>query len=317
MVLVSEELHGTYGRCLRISNGLALLYVTLDRGPRILHYSLGEGPNMMFVNRDPGYRKSGEEFEKAFYPGAFWDIGGGNRLWIAPHSFPDAFYPDNEPVRFEPIEGGVKFLPPLRIPSRMQICTEVCLDPDSAKVVVRHGIENKNDSERKAAAWSITAVDAGGLEIVPQPRRRTGVLPNRRIALWPYSDMRDPRLGWGGALISLAHDPRVAAPVKVGIDNDEGWACYFNKGHCFVVEYVHRQEEDYPDFGVSYETFADGRMVEMETISPMRTLGPGETLWHEERWNLVPCPVAPDPALEEETLLEIGRIRSFDSSPKG
>ncbi|MCL2741947.1 MAG: DUF4380 domain-containing protein, partial [Oscillospiraceae bacterium] len=42
----------------------------------------------------------------------------------------------------------------------------------------------------------------------------------------------------------------------------------------------------YPDFGSSFETYTDGDFLEMETLSPMVTLGPGDSVSHSERWGL-------------------------------
>jgi hypothetical protein len=40
------------------------------------------------------------------------------------------------------------------------------------------------------------------------------------------------------------------------------------------------------DFGASYETFEDNRMVEMEILSPLRVLQPGESVTLAETWTL-------------------------------
>ena len=293
-VKIEKTSHPEYGACIRLSNEKAILYITLDYGPRIIHYSLGDGPNAMFFNRDPDYLKNGEEFDKFFYPGAFWNIYGGNRLWVAPHSFPQAFYPDNGPVDFEIVEGGARFTPQPRTETRVQIRTNVRLDPFSSRVSIDHSVENMSSVPMKMAAWSITSVDGGGLEIIPQAERQTGVLPNRHISLWPYSDMRDARIAWGKRFISLKHDAHAKKQIKIGTNDEEGWACYLNKGQCFLLGYEHDREAEYADFGVSYETFSDDRMVEMETMSPLKLVAPGESVKHGETWRLFPIGESPD-----------------------
>lgn len=285
---VEKTRHPEYGNCVRIANETATLYVSLDFGPRILHYSLGDGPNVMFVNRDPEYVKKGEDFDRVFYPGAFWNIYGGNRLWVAPHSFPHAFYPDNGPVDFEILENGARFVPAPRKETGVRIFTEVRLEGATSQVRIGHRVENIGAEALRIAAWSITSVDGGGLEIVPQAGNQTGVLPNRHISLWPYSDMRDGRIAWGSAYISIKQDARIKAPLKIGTNNEDGWACYLNKGQCFLVFYNHETGADYPDFGVSYETYTDDRMLEIETLSPLKYIGPGESVEHSEIWQLFP-----------------------------
>jgi len=122
--------------------------VSLEYGPRIIHFSLIDGPNVMFFNDDPTYIKNGPDFDRVFYPGAFWNIRGGNRLWIAPHSFPHAFYPDNEQVAYEILEGGARFVPPPRAEIGAQLATEVFLDPSEPKVTIHHTIQNISTSRK-------------------------------------------------------------------------------------------------------------------------------------------------------------------------
>lgn len=301
---VAQERDPRYGGCVRIANDIAELLVTLDYGPRIIHYALAGEPNVFFVNRDPEYRKRGADFDKAFFPGAFWDIRGGNRLWVAPHSYPGAFYPDNGPVAWEPIDGGARFTPALRSESALLLSTEVRLRESSSQATITHRVVNEGSESRKLAAWSITSLAPGGLELVPQPRRQSGVLPNRRLSLWPYTDIRDSRLTLGNRSLALQHDPKASAPIKIGLGNEDGLACYLNAGFLFVLGYAHEMDAEYADFGSSYETFADGRMVEMESMSPLTTVRPGGYVQHEENWRLSRCDKRFDPR-DEAGILDL------------
>ncbi len=290
-----EEVHYIeYGRCLRFSNSVATLAVTLDYGPRIIHYALAGNPNVMFFNRDPSYKKSGPDFDRVFYKGAFWNIRGGNRLWIAPHSFPHAFYPDNEPVLYELIEGGARFIPPPRTCIGAQVQTDVRLVEEGSEVTIRHTVSNVSDSMQKWAAWSITSVDAGGIEVIPMSQRQTGVLPNRHIAFWPYTDLGDRRISLGNRYTLVRHDSSNPATLKLGFNNDEAWASYLVHGQCFTLRFNTDDGEEYPDFGVNYETFEDDRMVEMEALSPLKTLRRRESVSIEETWSLRALPPAID-----------------------
>ena len=49
----------------------------------------------------------------------------------------------------------------------------------------------------------------------------------------------------------------------------------------------------YPDLGCTVETFTNADMLEVETLGPLTTLQPGESLEHVETWHLfrnVPLP---------------------------
>ncbi len=285
-IAVERLVHPQYGTCAKISNPAAELYVSLDFGPRILHYSLRGDTNVLFFNTDPAYVRNGPEFDQIFWPGAYWNSYGGNRTWVAPHSFPHAFYPDNEPVGFEPLPDGGIFMPPPRKVVDLQIRLHVRMDASSPRVDVVHSVKNLSHESRKMAVWSVTCMAPGGIGIVPQPKAATGVLPNRRVAVWPYTDMADPRIGWGSDYFTLRQDPSIAHPIKLGINNEAGWAAYEGKGHRFVASFRHDPGAEYPDFGVSYETFTDAKMLEIETLSPLSWVEPGSSISHEEKWTL-------------------------------
>ncbi len=285
-VAVERLVHPLYGTCAKISNPVVELYVSLDFGPRILHYSLCGGANVLFFNTDPRYVRNGPDFDRVFWPGAYWNTYGGNRTWVAPHSFPHAFYPDNDPVGFEVLADGGVFLPPPRKVVDLQIELKVRLDLDSSGVEMTHSVKNLGRESRKLAVWSVTCMAPGGIGIVPQPTNATGVLPNRRVAFWPYTDMADPRIGWGTDYFTLRQDPSIAAPIKLGINNETGRAAYEGNGHRFVTSFRHDPDGEYPDFGVSYETFADSKMLEIETLSPLSWVKPGSSIGHAETWTL-------------------------------
>ena len=46
-------------------------------------------------------------------------------------------------------------------------------------------------------------------------------------------------------------------------------------------------DDNYPDGGMSFETYTNALMLEMESIGELKKLNPGETLTHTERWEMV------------------------------
>jgi hypothetical protein len=74
--------------------------------------------------------------------------------------------------------------------------------------------------------------------------------------------------------------------IKFGISNEDGWAAYLNRKHLFVKKYNHDPAAVYPDRGVSYETFCCNFMCEMESLSPLTLLQPGDHVSHIEEWKL-------------------------------
>jgi len=288
--LGSELVHySEYGNCVHICDDTAGLIVAIDYGPRVMSYSLDGGRNVLFNNRDPDNVKKGPAFDEVFYPGAYWNIHGGNRLWVSPHSFPHAFYPDNEPVEPELLPDGAIFRCPPQKVNEVRNEVEIRMDRGKGGVSLRFRVTNVGKSAKRMGAWSVTAMAPGGLEIIPQPTWPAGVLPNRRIALWDYTAMRDERIYWGNRYVAVKQDPNNEKPLKLGINNVDGWACYINTGSCFLCRHPHVEGAEYPDFGVSFETYTHDRMLEMESLSPLALVVPGAAVEHIERWELFPA----------------------------
>jgi hypothetical protein len=178
------------------------------------------------------------------------------------------FYPDHEPVAFEKLEDGVLLKSPPQVYNNVQNTMAVRLSPDAPKVLMRYSIKNLGPGKKKIAAWALSVCDIGGVSVFPQPQTPMVFSPNRHITLWDYTDMTDERVFWGKKYVALRGDASVARPIKIGINNEDGYAMYFNKNMCFVLRYEHQRNAEYPDFGVSYETYANPYFLELESLSP-------------------------------------------------
>jgi len=133
-------------------------------------------------------------------------------------------------------------------------------------------------------------------------------LHNRVLSLWDYTDMADERVNWGKDYITLTPSKSAKTPFKLGINNEEGWAVYFNHGNAFVKYYDHIEGAVYPDGGVSYETYTNSVMMEMETLGEYKSVEPFETVSHTEKWELIPNVEKPTDSLKiEQALKKIGK----------
>ena len=298
-VKMTMEPYKNYGNCVKLENGVVELYVTVDLGPRVIHYSTVGGENLFCTDLDRVSFKKGPEMDAAFYPGAEWYIYGGHRLWVSPESFPYSYYPDNDPVAYEEIENGVRLVNRPQIANNRQYTIELTLDPDSSQVTVRHAITNTGDTIQQFAPWSLNVMDKGGVEIIPVTQRETGLLPNRTLTLWDYSAMNDPRVRWGKKFITLRQDVNCTGNFKLGLSNEDGYACLLNKGCVFICRFDYLPGADYPDGGCSMETFTNDFMTEIESVGPMRSVNPGDTVCHTERWELKPVQKMPDLECED------------------
>jgi len=122
--------------------------------------------------------------------------------------------------------------------------------------------------------------------IAPQAKTDTGVVCNRVMSLWPFSDMTDKRIYWGKDYIFMKQDVNAKIPFKYGINQDEGWMVYINGGTMYLKEYTPVPGGKYPDYGCSFETYTSSLFAEVESLSPLQLLQPDEAMTHDEKWRL-------------------------------
>jgi hypothetical protein len=282
MAIQTKEItYGAYGRCVQITNDLIEVVVTVDAGPRIIRYGFTGRENMFCEAPD----KVGENG---------WRIMGGHRLWHSPEHDPRTYEPEDKPVKWEKIEGGIRTVQEVEPWALMAKEMDIVLDDDSSEVSIIHRIRNCGAWPVELAVWALSVMAPGGKEVVPMTQRDTGLLGNRVLGLWPYSNMGDHRVWWGQRYITLKQDPACKPPFKFGINNEYGWAAYFNYNQVFIKQFIHEMDEKYPDGGASYETYTTDFMLEMESLSPIMTVQPGEEIDHMECWYLVDDVAAPE-----------------------
>jgi hypothetical protein len=265
---------------LQLSNGVVELIITLDVGPRIIRYGYAGGPNIFKEFADQ-VGKSGEKE---------WRIRGGHRLWHAPEDLKRTYELDNSPISFEKLsESGVRLIQPVEPNTGMQKEIDVTLDPADTKVTVTHRLRNTGMWEVELAPWALTVLSPGGTEIIPLPPKTPhpqGLLPNQRIILWPYTDLADARWRWGTKYITLSQD-NAKGPTKIGLAHQLGWAAYLNGGALFIKQIEYKDGQTYPDNGCNFETFTNQEFLELESLGPIRKIGPGQAIEHTERWWLL------------------------------
>ena len=281
---------GGWANCLRIANEHAELIVTLDVGPRIISYQhLPGGKNVLKTNAEE-LGKSGEEQFVA---------RGGHRFWVAPEN-ELTYLPDNTPVISAVLPDGVR-LENTTGPIRKELT--VTLAAETSAVTLAHRATNIGTAPLTLATWGLTVMKPGGLEIIPRPplgEHPRDLLPDRVLVLWPYTDTSDDRWRWGREFITLrqtAHTP----PTKLGLRHRMGWVGYLMRSALFIKTVAFEDGATYPDFGCNFETFSNAQMLEIETLSPLRTLATGESVGHTEAWRLFGS--LPEPESLKETAL--------------
>lgn len=275
--------------CYRIANKSVELIVTGDVGPRVIRFG--------FVGRQNIFREYPDQVGKTGgLPPNEWRIYGGHRLWHAPEANPRTYFPDNGPVSAEPLPNGLRVTQPVEPATGIVKSMDIELDGDSAGVKVTHRLLNTNLWRVELAPWALSVMAPGGVAIVPLPppgEHQSNLTPVTSMALWAYTDMRDPRWTWGKQYVMLRQDPTATTPQKTGLMVPAGWAAYANGGQLFVKRFSICPCGQYPDFGCSTEVYTNGEMLELETLGPLTKLSPAAVTEHVEHWHLfdnVPTP---------------------------
>jgi hypothetical protein len=289
MSQVATMAYRGWPNCYRLWNDSVELVVTTDVGPRIIRFGF-TGENEFGEFPEHSGQTGGDEFR----------LYGGHRLWHAPESLERTYCPDNAPVALERQADGVRITQPIEPRTGIQKEMTISLSPADARVQVVHRLWNRNLWAVDLAAWALTVMAPGGTAVIPLPPRMPypeGLLPTGQLVLWPYTDPADPRWRWGRRYILLHQDATRPSPQKLGASVPDGWIAHVRNERLFVKTFRYVVGGQYPDLGSAVETFTDGRMLELETLSPIARVEPGGVIEHVENWHLwrdIPTPRSDD-----------------------
>jgi hypothetical protein len=274
--------HGGWERNLRIANDQIELVVTLDVGPRVISFRTKNGANV-FKTFDEQLGGTGE---------TEWMIRGGHRFWIAPEDLERTYHIDNHPPRHwvDSTTGEFIFEAEQSAGGRILKTLGITISPDSANVKVRHTAKNMDSKPLEFSAWALSVMKAGGTAVIPQPplgEHPRDLLPNRTMVLWPYTDLTDPRFRIGRDFIVLRQAPD-RPPTKIGLAHKEKQIAYIVDDSLFIKSFDFIEGTTYPDGGCNFETFTNSEMLEVESLSPLKTVPPGGEITHIEEWTLLP-----------------------------
>lgn len=261
------------------------LEVTL--GPVVLTVAAQAGPRIL------GHARSGRVSPFADLPDATlgdpvagtYHLLGGHRLWRAPEVPAVTYQPDDHGVRVDMTGDAVELVGPA---DRDGVVKRLVVRQRGDVTVVDHTLHNQGPDPVRTAAWAITQLAPGGTAILPVPAGDpSGRLPDRHLVLWPYTDLGDPEVRFAGDTIRVEGSSRPAA-FKVGFANRRGWLAYHHGEQLFVKwGPLHDEEDDHVDLGSTAECYRDDRFLELETVGPLTTIQPGETLHHREGWTVL------------------------------
>lgn len=281
MLKLERISYGGWTDCVRLANEYCELVIPVAIGPRIIRLSLLDGPNL-FCEVPATLGLSG---------GSDWRLYGGHRFWHAPEQKPRTYYPDNQSVQVDELGDCLRVTQPPESSTQLQKQLDIEMSPDKAHIRVTHRLINHGLFAVTLAPWALSVMTTGSTAIIPLPPRGShpeDLLPSSTLTLWPYTNPADPRFSWGERHIMLRQDPNAQKPQKIGAFVPDGWVACVVAGSAFVKRFTPQTSASYPDMNSNVEVFSNHFMLELETLGPLSSLEPGDSLEHVEDWFILP-----------------------------
>jgi hypothetical protein len=264
--------------------GKATMVVVTEVGPRILSLSIGDGPNLLFVDQETAGRGQNDPD---------WHTYGGHRIWVAPET-ENTYAPDNERCEVDVSNDGLSALAP--IPPQTKLRKRLTITAQDDRFVVEQGVLNTSDALYTGAIWALTCVEPSGVIAFPwghQRRQRSWDL--KKIVYWNRwmshsSDVSSQQWQPGPDLFQVVP---TGEEGKVGSSSPEGWVALCREDATFVKSYRWVPDVRYPDQDCSLQIYTCEQFIEMETLSPLTVFYPGEEIVHREVWMVTPKAVDP------------------------
>ena len=252
------------------NNYLRLDYLTTT-GPRIVGlYAHEVEGNLLAETPDAHWPTPHGEFY----------LRGGHRLWIAPENLFYVCPEDNLSV----VEEKDKVI--LRSPvDAVGLEKEISFRLDENCVHLIHRVTWHGDRPIEFALWGITQLRLNGMAVLPLSVS-DGLIPDRNLVFWPYSQIHDKRFELHDDMV-LLHGEAAEQAFKIGNFNKHGWIACTSGKVLFIKRFSFSESQAYPDMGCNVEAYVKHDCLELETLGPLTTLNSGESVTHEETWEVI------------------------------
>ncbi len=226
-------------------------------------------------------------------------LRGGHRLWLAPESTARSYTADEGELTIEEMPNGLRLLQPVEANNGIRKSISIELRSDESRVTLSHEMRNEGAQSVCMAPWAITVMPLGGLAVLPyrepvqaesclpngEPAKAENSFPDRQVTLWPYTRWQDSRLKVTDDFIYVAARAELP-PCKIGCLNHQGWIGYLNRGVLFVKQFQLQPDRLHPDRNCNAEVYCSDGIIELESLGPMCSLDPGESVTHVETWHI-------------------------------
>jgi hypothetical protein len=258
-----------------LENDLISLEYLSQAGPRIVRL-IYKAANINLLAETPDAKLNS--------PYGDYTIHGGHRFWAAPESPEFTYIPDDSGLKVEKIASSVNLIGAIEKPTGLQKTIEINLPASGSSILLNHVLTNFSKKTIMCAAWSITVLSPNGKAKMPlRGELGSNLLPDRQLSFWPYGKFTDPRFHLLDDNLQVDVTPAEEI-FKVGARCPQGWLSYSNNGIVFRKEFSFDPNVQYPDFGCNAEIYTNGLIVELESLSGLVELKPGQSIRHPETW---------------------------------
>lgn len=297
---IKEIDYENFGKCVLVTNGIIDAVVTIDLGPRIIRFGFCGGENLFYNDSERIYKIPTGNSGGANESGGTFYYYGGHRLWLSPERSLKTVLPDNEAVVYSVLPDGVRFSKPKQKGPNFQTGFEIIMSEDAADIMVVHTAKNLTKETQPCGLWPVTMLSGDGIVVLPQNTDSGNVYrPNRTLVLWPGTDVRDERMFFGNRYLTIQKTSDNDKALRVGCNNVLGWAAFIGPHNTFMKRYVHGVQAVYPDFGSSCEVGLQKDFTEIQSLSPMYRVEPGQEIKHVENLSVYQTRNSIDPKDEE------------------
>lgn len=288
----------------RLTNGLVTAVVVPAIGGRIMEYKLGDHPFLWVNPAELGklYDPPQTEQERT------WHNYGGSKVWPAPQANwegpPDPLGSNldsgqwtGEIVASRDQAAEIRMVSPEdKQVTGLQITRQVKLFAGTTKLLVTDTFKNVTDKPITWSIWTVTQVP-GSLSTDKYNEESRIYFPlnpssKHEKGFWRAMEMDQPggpeqfQVIDEGKLMQVSYHNKLG---KIGADSVAGWIAHVDELHdyAFVKRFDVSTVADYPHGGATVEVYTNGgdlSYMEVEVLSPMRTLQPGEESTFAQEW---------------------------------
>ena len=269
----------------------ARLVAITARGPRIAHFGMPNGRNLLFWDYSPPV--GSEPWPRKYHRGE-WNLMGGHRVWATrpgADEGEETYADDNEPCAVKITAKGVEIhgaVHPIYKTSKSILIKALADDT----LQIENRITNHSEMIWSGGIWGLTCT-------LPRANTSYGI-PLGREGAWDIFLIGYPKR-WGGGQSSRVNDPAVRLTEDCMIIRPKG---HISKRMVLApqgivgmtdpgekVSFI--KQSDYVEGGsypmgcnVAYYAGKKNFMMEMESMGPERSVLPGGHISAKETWML-------------------------------